>query len=117
MTIDKNDFEVLYGRGIFSYFEKKLYNDAVVMQRFITPTENDLEPNVHESMLYYPNERYTSYIVNVPKAQQPICTGTIIVLRMSKNRYRVALDNGRVATIKTFFSIKELVRFSEEFFA
>lgn len=117
MKINSNDFCGRFWGGIFSKFEKKFYDDAVVMQRWETLKDEDLEPNCYETPMYYGGGKYVSYVVNVPKPPRSVCTGTILLMRMSKNRYRAAMDNGKAVEIQTFTTIKELEGYCEIFFA
>ena len=116
MNIDKNDFFSRAGCGILASFSKKFYKDAVVMQRWEITEDPKLKPECKESPMYYGGSRYVSFIVNVPKPPRAECTGTVIVMRMSKNRYRAAMDNGKAVMIETFATLKELELYCETFF-
>lgn len=117
MKIDKNDFCGRFWSGIFSRFERIFYDDAVIMRRRETPKDEKLKADCYETPMYHEGNAFVSYVVNVPKPPQPVCTGTVILLRMSKNRYRAALDNGKSAVIETFSTLKELELYCEKFFS
>lgn len=117
MKIDKNDFCGRFWGGILSKFVKKFYDDAIVMQHWEIPKDENDKADCYETPMYHRGDRYVSYIVNVPKPPTPVCTGTILLMGMSKNRYRAAMDNGRAVMIEAFSTLKELERFCENFFA
>lgn len=117
MKINKNDFLERFRYGIFSNFEMKFYEDAVVMKRWETPKDENVKAECYETPMYYHDDRYVSYVVNVPKPSAPVCTGMILLLRMSKNHYRAAIDNGKEVVIEVFSTLKELERFCERIFA
>ncbi len=118
MKIDRNDFTARFYYGsTFSKFKLKFYDDAVVMQRWEDPADPDLKPECAETPMRYGGDRYVSFILNIPKPKAPVCTGTIIIMRISKNRYRAALDNGKTVAIETFTTVKELNLYCENFFA
>ncbi len=114
MTIDKNDFNNRFWGGIFGNFEKTFYEDAVVMKRFSFP-KDDRKADCYETPMYHRNG-FVSYIINVPKPPAPVCTGTIIIERTSKNRYHAALENGKSVVIRAFSTLKELETYAELFF-
>ena len=117
MNIDKKEFfSSTNGCWIFASFSKKFYKDAVVMQRWEIPKEPNLKPECSESPMYYGGSRYVSFIVNIPKPPRAECTGTVIVMRTSKNRYKAAMDNGKAVTIQSFTTLKQLELYCEKFF-
>ncbi len=117
MKINIYDFSGRFWGGIFSQFSKKYYNDAIVMQRWVEAKVTERKADCYETPMYHAGEGYISYILNIPKPLPLVCTGTIILRRMSKNRYRAAMDNGTAVRIETFATLKELELYCEKFFA
>ena len=119
MKIDKGEIASRIYRGnngVLSKFEPQYYEDAVILRRWETPVERNLKPECTETPMRYRGGEYISFTLNIPKPLRPVNTGTIIIIRTSKNRYRAAFDNGKNAMIETFEAIKEIELFAEKFF-
>ncbi len=119
MKIDKGEIANRIYRGnngIFSKFEPQYYEDAVILRRWEYPVDRNLKTEYKEAPTLYRGEEFISFTLNIPRPARPVNTGTIIIIRTSKNRYRAAFDNGKNAIIETFGAIKEIELFAEKFF-
>ena len=108
---------IYYGCRTLSKFKATSYDDAIVLQRFETPTDPSLSPKCEESPMRYMGDKFVSFILSVPKPVTPVCTGTVIIQRFSKNRYKAAFENGKSVFIETFSTIKAILTFAEDFFS
>lgn len=108
MEID-NDF-TLYG------FERKhLGSGGVAFYRYEAPKSKKLEPSVREEN-YYSTYEYSVYRVQVPKPQARVLTGSVLIFRNSKNRYKFCMENGKEVTFGDATTLKEIREQVDTFF-
>ncbi len=108
MEIDR-DF-TLYG------FERKYLGEGgVAFYRYGTPKNKNLECSVREEN-YYSGYEYSVFRVQIPKPQARILTGSVLIIRNSKNRYKFCMENDKQVTFGDAITLKEIREQVDAFF-
>ena len=112
-------------------FERSICSDgSMFFQRWEKPaavedtSKDERKVEVQESCMYYGGRNMISYIVSIPRPLDPLpppkprCIGSVLLVRSSQNRYRIAAQRGSERVeFNAVSTLKEVVEFVESFFA
>lgn len=95
---------------------RELMNGGAVFSRWEEPRGADRKAEIEQIPMYFRGEDTACYQIYVPKPKAKICTGSILIVRESKNRYRIAAQNGNSVVFKTLQSVSAIRAFCGSFF-
>ena len=105
-------------------FERIICADgSMFFRRWEAPAivEDTRKATVEESPMHYYGSNSISYMITLPKPTtppKPRCIGSVLLVRSSQNRYRIAAQRGSERVeFNAVSTLKEVVEFVESFFA
>ena len=105
-------------------FERIICADgSMFFQRWEKPAavEETRKATVEESPMHYYGSNAVSYMITLPKPTippKPVCIGSVLLVRSSQNRYRIAAQRGSESVaFDAVDTLKRVVEFVEIFFA
>jgi hypothetical protein len=109
--------EIDYNFSLYGFKRTNYGANGAAFHRWEQPkAEEERKPEIKADR-YYSDYNTQSFRIDIPKPQEKVLTGTVMITRQSKNRYSLAMQSGEgVKIISPVTSLTAIRGYVNEFF-